>query len=86
MRRMVLSASGRTDRRPYCSHISLELAKMDGHGKDQSMISAAVRQGNSLPDNTSGLSGAPCVGFGQTMGSLSRRAIRNSRLRVVGVP
>jgi hypothetical protein len=74
IRRIVFSASGRF--RP----------KIDGHGIDQSMISAAVRHGFSFPDRTSGESGAPCVGSGQTIGRPSQRAIRKNRFRIVGAP
>src|SRR5690606_41115694 len=52
MRRRVFSASG------------FFRSKIDGHGIDQSIISAEVRHGLSLPDRTSGLSGLPCVGDG----------------------
>lgn len=86
MRRMVLLASGRTADRPYFSLISALLSKMEGHGRDQSMISAADRQGSSFPDFTASLSLGACVGSGQQMGRPSHRAIRTNRLRVVGAP
>jgi hypothetical protein len=67
IRRHVAGASGRLR------------SKIDGHGSDQSMHSAAARHGRGLPL-------LPCVGSGQRIGSPSQRATRNRRLRVVGAP
>ena len=86
MRLSVFSAKGRTARMPYRAMISSDEAKIDGHGRDQPMHSAAVRHGFRVPARTSGESGAPCVGSGQTMAWLSRRAIMKRRLRMVGAP
>ena len=86
IRRMVLSANGRTAFRPYFSRISALLSKMEGHGRLQSMISAALRQGFSLPLRTSSLSLGAWVRSGQTMGRPSQRAISTKRFRVVGAP
>ena len=61
-------------------------SKIDGHGIDQSIHSAAVLYGLSLPDLTSLLSGAPWVGLGHLIGWPSRRATINKRLRIVGAP
>ena len=83
---MVAGFSGRTARTPCFAKISAAVSKIDGHGSDQSMISAAVRHGSFRPETTSGSSGLPCVGFGHTMGRLSRRAMTNRRLRIVGAP
>nr|WP_237401371.1 hypothetical protein [Rhodovulum sulfidophilum] len=66
--------------------ISAELSKIDGQGSDQSMQSAALRHGSSLPLRTAGLAGSPWVGAGQAMGRPSRRATQNQRLRIVGAP
>ncbi len=74
IRLQVASASGRAR------------SKMLGAGIDQSMHSAAVRQGFSLRDFTARLSGAACVAAGQTIGAPSHRATRNSRFRMVGAP
>jgi hypothetical protein len=52
-------------------------SKIDGQGSTHSMHSAAVRYG---------FSPGPCVGFGQTMGSPSERAITKRRRRLVGAP
>jgi hypothetical protein len=68
MRRSVASASGRTARNPYFCHISSAVSKIDGQGSVQSIISAAVFHGFSLPDFTPSLSGFPCVGSGKTIG------------------
>ena len=83
---MVLLASGRTADRPYFSLISAFVSKMEGQGRDQSMISAADRQGRHLPDLTASLSLGACVGSGQQIGRPSHRAISTNRLRVVGAP
>jgi len=56
---------------------------MLGQSCDQSMHSAAVRQG-SRPEPLAGF--AACGAAGQTIGRPSQRAIRNSRLRIVGAP
>ena len=61
-------------------------SKMEGHGIDQSIHSAAVLHGFNLPFLTSVESGLPCVGLGQTIGIPSRRAIIKKRLRMVGAP
>ncbi|MNC59605.1 hypothetical protein D3C75_1094250 [compost metagenome] len=74
IRRRVFSANGRLR------------SNMEGHGIDQSITSAAVGHGSSFPAFTSALAGSPWVGLGHTMGAPSRRAIRNRRLRMVGVP
>ena len=86
MRRMVLSASGRTAAMPYRSWISSFVEKIEGHGSDQSIISAALRHGNSLPLRTSALSRGACVRSGQTISRPSQRAISTSRRLVVGAP
>ena len=86
MRRKVLSASGRTAEIPYHSRISSFVAKIDGHGNDQSMISAALRHGSSLPLRTSALPLGACVRSGQTIARPSQRAISTSRRLVVGAP
>jgi hypothetical protein len=66
MRRSVFSASG------------FFRAKIDGHGSEKSMHSAAVRHGCARP--------FPCVGVGHTIGWPSQRAMRKSRFRIVGAP
>ena len=83
MRFIVLGFSGRLQPMAFASS---GVRKIDGQGSDQSMISAAVRHERCCPDRTSGESGLPCVGSGQTMGLPSQRAITNSRLRIVGAP
>ena len=69
---MVASASGRTARTPNFSMISAAVSKIDGHGSDQSMISAAVRHGCKRPRAinfaSSGFFGSPWVRFGQMIG------------------
>ena len=85
-RRIVFSASGRTAVMPYFALICALLSKIDGHGSDQSMISAALTHGLSFPLLTSALSLGACVGCGQTMGLSSHRATRKNRFRVVGAP
>ena len=59
-------------RTPCFALISSAVSKIDGHGSDQSMISAAVRQGALRPALPSGSSGLPCVGAGQTLHHSSR--------------
>ena len=86
IRRMVLSAKGRTAFKLYRSLISSLVSKMDGQGRLQSMISAALRHGFSLPLFTASLSRGAWVGSGHTMGFPSQRAIRTNRLRLVGAP
>ncbi len=66
--------------------ISADVSNIDGQGRDQSMISAAVRHGGNWPDFTDSDFGSPCVGTGQTIGMPSRRAIRKRRFRIVGAP
>ena len=71
IRRMVFFASGRTAFKPYLSMISALDANTDGHGRLQSMISAALRH--------LGSPSAPVllwVGFGQAIGFPSQRATR----------
>ena len=85
-RRMVLGRSGRWAEMPYFSRISSRVSKMEGQGRLQSMISAALRQGSFFPVSTSGLSAGACVGSGHTMGCPSQRAIRKNRFLVVGAP
>jgi hypothetical protein len=53
-------------------------AKIDGHGSDQSMHSAAVRYGCSRP--------GPWVFSGQTIASPSQRAMMKRRFLEVGAP
>ncbi|EXH74240.1 putative DNA modification methylase domain protein [Acinetobacter sp. 216872] len=45
-----------------------------------------IRHGFNFPALTALLSGAACVGLGQTIGKLSRRATRKNRLLSVGDP
>lgn len=85
-RRMVLGRSGRWATSPYFSLTSSRVSKMDGHGRLQSMISAALRHGFFFPALTSSLSMGAWVGSGQTTGHPSHLAIRKNRLRVVGAP
>ena len=85
-RRRVLGFSGRWAARPYRARISSFVSKMEGQGRDQSMISAALRQGSSRPALTSGLSAGAWVRSGQRMGRPSHRATRKNRLRMVGAP
>ena len=85
-RRMVFLASGRTAATPYRSRTSSFVAKMEGVGRFQSMISAALRHGFLVPAFTSWLSAGAWVGSGHTMGRSSLRAIRKKRFRVVGAP
>ena len=59
---------------------------MDGHGSDQSMISAALLHGFLTPAFASGLSAGAWVGSGHAMGRPSQRAMRKNLLRVVGAP
>ena len=59
---------------------------MEGVGRFQSMISAALHHGFLVPAFTSGLFAGAWVGSGQTMGRPSLRAIRKKRFRVVGAP
>ncbi len=61
-------------------------SNMLGQGIDQSIHSAAVRQGFNLPDLTASDSGSACVCVGHLIGIPSRRAIRKKRLRIVGEP
>ncbi|KHQ50344.1 hypothetical protein OA50_05019 [Mameliella alba] len=62
------------------------VSKIEGQGTDQSMHSAAVRHGLRLPCFTGFDAGSPWVGSGQMIGRPSRRAMMNSRLRIVGAP
>ena len=82
----VFSASGLTAFMPYFSFISSAVSKMLGHGRDQSIISAAVLHGNNLPYFTSWLLGSPCVGLGQTIDFPSHLATRKNLFRIVGAP
>ena len=85
-RRMVLGRSGRCAFRPNFSAICSRVSKMDGHGRLQSMISAALRHAFFSPALTASLSAGACVGSGHTMGRPSQRAIRKNRFLVVGAP
>ena len=76
--------SPRAIRRSVFSASGFFRSKILGHGIDQSIISAAVRHGLSFPFITSGLSGAPCVGSGQTIGRPSRRATKKTASGIVG--
>jgi len=73
-------------RRHVASASGFVRSKIDGVGRVQSMHSAAVRQGLSLPDLTASLAGLPWVGAGHAIGRPSRLAIRNRRFRIVGAP
>ena len=59
---------------------------MEGQGKVQSIISAAVRHFFNCPFLTASLFGSPWVGYGHTIGNPSQRAIINKRFRMVGAP
>ncbi|OQB77822.1 MAG: hypothetical protein BWX88_05241 [Planctomycetes bacterium ADurb.Bin126] len=72
IRRSVASASGRFR------------SKMDGHGRLQSMHSAAARQG--FRPRASHFCRGAWVRLGQTIFSPSQRAMRKNRFRVVGTP
>jgi hypothetical protein len=61
-------------------------SNMLGAGIDQSMHSAAVRHGASLPASTAGDFGSPWVASGQTIGCPSRRITMKKRFRMVGAP
>lgn len=83
---MVLGRRGRWAESPYFSRMASRVSKMDGHGRLQSMTSAALLHGFFRPASTSGVSAGAWVGSGHTMGSPSLLAIRKNRFRVVGAP
>jgi hypothetical protein len=68
-------------RRSVASASGLVRSKIERPRSDQSMHSAAVRQGFwPLPGTLA------CVGSGHTIGCPSQRATTNRRLRMVGAP